>query len=372
MSWLTRGKPRTKYDRFKTYEHERVQQRFDSVLPAVYSKVEQALTVDTCRVIIYKKARFGLPCSCNKTENFDQTLDVGQELGNKIDTAPVRYKGTNNGGMFGGAKSSLPLDELGDEVSGEAQNVMDHADVLSGSEDGEYSLKPDAGINQNCGICYRQGVQPGYSSTGFLYNVCTHHHVKELSGFTLNQSMLPSRFECVRNERESYVEFSTLIPKFFKGCRYSVRDNAKVLDAWPRPKVVYEGEEFDLTLKVLNELRGKSVGIRVWGREHFTHLVLLFDQGLPPINGNLSEEASVLSYEEELTVGNLTVVLPPNVGQLEPEDILSVPFKNYILKIIDAAKKRTAKNEQWEWVCICRALQRKEYQFGIDKGYDVK
>lgn len=368
MSWLDRGKPRTQFDRFKTYEHERVQQRLNSVLPAVMSKVEQALAVDTTRVIVYKRARFGLPCSCNKSENFDQDLDAGHENNLKDKGKPVTFKTTNNGGMFGGARSSITLDDMDDDST----NVMDHADILSGTEDEEYTLTPDAGGNINCGICYRQQVQPGYSATGFSYVVCTHHHVKDMTGFTLDQSTAPSSFRAVRKGADNFVEFSALIPKYFKTARYSVRNNEHVMEAWPRPKVVIDGKEHDLTLSALDNVRGREVRIRVWGQEQFTHLVMIFDQGLPPINGNISEEASVLSYEEELTVGSLTIVLPARVGQLEPGDILSIPFKNYILKIIDAPKKRTAKNEQWEWVCICRALQRKEYQFGIDKGYDVR
>lgn len=363
MSWITRGKSKTVFDRYKTYEHERVQKRLESILPAVDSKVEQALEVNSALVILYKQAKFGLPCSCNIKEYHAQDID---DESVEHDNNRVSYRGSNNGGMFGMASSSFSLDDIEPSTA----NAMDHADILAGGTgDDSYTLGLEDGQNVNCGICFRSGVVPGFQATGFQYVALTHHHIHSMEGYTIDQSTNPSSFSRVK---VGYVDFKILVPKYFKTCKYSVRDNTDVLPAWPRPRIVSEDGEVDLTLANLNTYRGKEVRIRVTGHERFTHCVMFFDQGLPPIKGNLSEEASILSYDEELTVGSLTVVLPHRVGQINPGDIISVPFKNYVLKVSDAPKKRTAKNHQWEWVCMCRAVQRREPIYQIDKGYEIR
>lgn len=363
MSWITRGKSKTHFDRYKTYEHDRVQKRLESILPAVDSKVEQALAVNSAHVIIYKQAKFGLPCSCNVKEYHAQDIDdESMEQSN----SRVTYRGSNNGGMFGMASSTFSLDDIEPSTA----NAMDHADILAGNVgDDTYVLGNQDGQNVNCGICFRSGVVPGFQATGFQYLALTHHHIDQMEGYSIDQTTNPSSFARVR---DGYVDFKLLIPRYFKSGKYSVRDNTDVLPAWPRPKIIADGQELDLTKANLDQFRGKQVIIRVRGHERFTHVVMFFDQGLPPINGNLSAEANILQYDEELTVGSLTVVLPHRVGQLNPGDILSIPFKNYVLKISDVPKTRTAKNHQWEYVCMCRAVQRREPIYQIDKGFDIR
>ena len=360
MSWIKDGRSRTTFDRYKTYEHERVQKRLDSVIPAVNSKVMQALEVNSALCLVYKRLKFGVTCSCRGVEHFEQEdhgfgIADGSSLG--------KLHGTNLGGMFGGMSAAVSLDDVG---AGTA-NVLDNADILAGGMDVDY--REDGLGTVNCGVCYRTGVLPALSAVGRLYNVCAHPHVVEQSGYTLDQTVKPAQFNRVRDD--GYVDFDHFIPLYFKGGEFSVRDNERVLKAFPRPEIVVGDSVLPLTIANMQKYKGKHVKIRVRGHETFTHLVLVFDQGLPPIKGNLSEEANILSYDEELTVGNLTVVLPYTVGQLNPQDMIVVPFKNYVLKIIDANKKRTAKNEQWEWVCVCRAVQRKEVDFNLNKGYQI-
>ncbi len=367
MSWIDRGKSKTHFDRYKTYEHERVQKRLESILPAVDSKVEQALAVNSALVIIYKQTKFGLPCSCNIKEHHEQDFELDSAADTQENPNGISYRGSNLGGMFGMGSNTISLDD----VEAGTANAMDHADILSGADgNDEYVLGNEDGQNVNCGICFRTGVQPGFSATGFQYAVLTHHHVRELSEASLDQTTNPSSF--VMHSERSYVDFKFLIPKFFKSAKYGVRDNTELLPAWPRPKIVTDSGQLDLTKSNLDQFRGKEVTIRITGHERFTHLSIFFDQGLPPINGNLSEEQNILNYDEELTVGSLTVVLPHRVGKINPGDILSIPFKKYVLRVSDAPKKRTAKNHQWEWVCQCRAIQKREPIYQIDKGYDIK
>ncbi|AYD80007.1 hypothetical protein HOU32_gp202 [Dickeya phage vB_DsoM_JA11] len=372
MSWLTGGKTRNTYKRHKTYEHERVQKRLDSVIEVVQSKVEQALSVDSTKVIIFKKAKFGLVCSCNKVENdADDFLEGGlksvmgesdgEARGNGIDIKPMGNT------MFGGkGKGAIALDDMFDV--GNAHAVIDAADMLS--DGGDTDDRWNAGNVVNCGICYRQGFQPGFQATGYIYNVMTHHHVQKLSGYTKDQSTAPTTFRLER--KKGYVDFDTLIPKYFKTAKYSIRVNDRVLE--PRNKLfaVINGTETELNLALLSKYKGQHITVRVKNIDAFTHALLIFDLGVDDINGNISEEQNILNYDQELTVGNITVVLPARSGMIEPEDILVLPFKRYVLKVTEAPKKRTAKNQSWEWVVTTRPVQRKELQYNINKGYELR
>lgn len=371
MSWLTGGKQRNTYSRHKTYEHERVQKRLDSVIEVVQSKVEQALSVDSTKVIIFKKAKFGLVCSCNRVENsFDDLLEGGMKSvmeesdgearGNGIEVKPIGNT------MFGGkSRGAIALDDM---IPSNAHAVLDAADMLSDGEDEDQRW--DGGNNANCGICYRQGFQPGFQSTGYVYNVMTHHHIQKLSGYHLDQSTAPTTFRLER--KRGYVDFDTLIPKYFKKAKFSIRVNEVVLPPSNKLLAVINGTETALSMALLNKYKGQHITIRVKDIEAFTHALLIFDLGVADINGNISEEANILNYDQELTVGNITVVLPARSGMIEPEDILVLPFKRYVLKVTEAPKKRTAKNQSWEWVVTTRPVQRKELQYNINKGYDLR
>ncbi|UAW53002.1 hypothetical protein pEaSNUABM23_00220 [Erwinia phage pEa_SNUABM_23] len=369
MSWIERGKQRNKYDRHKTYETERVQKRLNSIQEVVKSKVEQALAVDATDIVIFKKAKMGLTCSCNKVENdiFDNQDGALKSLGRESSSMDGGVKiGTVSKGMFGGGRQVVTLDDIDDGMNA----AMDAADLMGIDTGEEFDVKWDGGNVANCGICYRQGVVPGFVSTGYIYNVVTHHHIQNASGYTLDQSTSPATFR--QQRKDSYVDFDQLIPKYFTQATYSVRLNESMLPAFPRPMLVLNGVEVELTAANLEPWRGKHVTLRVKGVEAFTHCTLVFDLGVPPVKGNISEEANVLNYDQELTVGNITVVLPARSGPLEPEDILVLPFKNYVLKVMEAPKKRTARNEQWEWVCTTRPVQRKEVAYNIFNGFKIR
>lgn len=371
MSWINSGKSRTSYKRHKTYEGERVQKRLDSVIEVVQSKVEQALAVDSTKVIIFKKAKFGLVCSCNRVENdFEDLLEGGiksvvRENDGESRGAGVSIKSSGST-MFGGkGKGAIALDDM---ISSGAQATLDAADMMS--DGGEEDIRYDGGNNVNCGICYRQGVQPGYQSTGYIYNVMTHHHTQKLSGYNEDQSTAPTTFKAVK--KGAYVDFETLVPKYFKSAKYSIRINEVVLPPSVKLFAVINGKETALTLDLLNKKKGQNIIVRVKDVEVFTHAILIFDLGVADVNCNISEEQNALNYDQELTVGNITVVLPARVGMIEPEDILVLPFKRYVLKVTEAPKKRDSKNRSWEWVVTTRPVQRKELQYNINKGFDLR
>lgn len=366
MSWIKRGKA-TPYNRFKTYEGERVQKRLDSVIPAVQSKVEQALAVDATRCIIYKKAKFGLVCSCNRVDNLPGDTAGGlKSLGRQSDIhqRDVQIVPANRTMFGGGSTQAVSLDE----INPAERSMIDAVDLAT--DGGEFDTRWDGGNVVNCGICYRQGVQPGFTSVGYQYVVMTHHHVVKFEGYSLDQSVAPLLFRQVR--KNGFVDFDVTIPKYFKSAIYSVRENDRVYGADVRPMAVINGQQTELTMALLDQHRGHNIIIRVAGVETFTHCVIIFDQGVQPVLCNISEEANVLNYDQELTVGNLTVVLPARVGMIEPEDILVLPDRNYVLKVMEVPKKRDSRQRAWEWVATTRPVQRKEIQFNINKGYLVR
>ena len=367
MSWVKRGR-NTTYDRYKTYEGERVQKRLNSVLPAVQSKVEQALAVDATRCIVYKKAKFGLVCSCNRIENMPGDSAIGgmKSLGRESDRHQRNVEiAPSNRTMFGGGRTqAVSLDEI--NAGGKA--MIDAVDLMTDGE--EFDDRYDAGNVVNCGICYRQGVQPGFAAVGLQYVVMSHHHVVKYEGYHLDTSVAPLLFR--QTTKKGYVRFDVTIPKYFKSVKYSVRNNDQVYGAEIRPWAYINKQRTELTMDVLDKHRGQNILIELSGVETFTHCTMIFDQGVAAINCNISEEANVLNYDQELTIGNITVVLPARVGMIEPEDILVLPDRNYVLKVMEAPKKRTSRQQAWEWVATTRPVQRKEVQFNIDKGYIIR
>lgn len=368
MSWVNRGKPRTPYKTYKTYEGERVQKRLDSVIEVVQSKVEQALAVDATRCIIYKRAKFGLVCSCNRVDNtaFDDQIGAMKSVARESDAQSAGVSiAPSARTMFGGGRpTAVPLDEI--NPAGKA--LIDAADAMTTGE--EFDTRWDGGNVVNCGICYRQGVQPGFAAVGFQYVVMSHHHVRGIEGYTLDQSVAPAAFRQV--VKQGFVDFDVTVPKFFRSATYSVRSNDKVFGAGTRPMAVINGQTTELTMDILDKHRGQNIIIRVCNVEIFTHCVFIFDLGVSGVNCNISEEANTLNYDQELTIGNITVVLPAKVGMIEPEDLLVLPDRRYVLKVTEVPKKRTAHQQAWEWVCTTRPVQRKELQYNIEKGYLIR
>ena len=366
MSWIKRGK-NVPFTRYKTFEGERVQRRLDSVIPAVQSKVEQALAVDATRCIVYKKAKFGLVCSCNRVDNLPGDTAGGLKSVSResdIHQRNVEIVPANRTMFGGGSSSAVSLDD----INPAERAMIDAVDLAT--DGGEFDTRWDGGNVVNCGICYRQGVQPGFAAVGYQYVVMTHHHVLGFKGYSLDTSVAPLLFRQVR--KEGYVDFDVTVPKYFKSVKYSIRENARLYGAEHRPMAVINGQQTELTMALLDLHRGQNIIIRVNKVETFTHCVMIFDQGVQAVNCNISEEANVLNYDQELTVGNLTVVLPASVGMIEPEDILVLPDRNYVLKVMEAPKKRNSRQQAWEWVATTRPVQRKEVQFNIDKGYIVR
>lgn len=366
MSWIDRGKRKLDYKTFKTFETERVQKRFDSILPVVQSKVEQALSIDSTFVIVYKAAKMGLTCSCNAIDNTLEGVIPGLEKGLATQgsdniTASIEQSAQT---MFGGKSAAISLDDIG----GSSDMLLHGADLMASGED--FDPNHYGGNNVNCGICFGQGLQPGYQPMGHQYMVLAHHHVVQCEGYHIDWSSQPCSF--TRVVEKGFVEFETAVPKFFQKARFGIRANEDLLPAYHQLMVMVSNVPVPISLELLNKFRGQKILIRVYGVELFSHVSIVFDLGVEAIRANVSEEQNILNYDQELTVGNLTVILPARLGSIGPEDLIIVPARNYVLKVIEAPKKRTATGHMWEWVLTTRVLQRSEFAFGIHKGVEIR
>ena len=365
MGWLESGRGRVRNTNAKNSETKRVQKRLDSVMDPMRAKVVNSLQVDSTPAIVFKRTKTGLPCSCNKYDN-DIDSDVIGSMRTVTDVAnqPQFEVFSSNNKMLGGIGQLLGSTQ----ADRKSTSIVELADMQADVTE-EYSPTAIAGNNVNCCICYNCGIQPAFQPVGWHYNVLTHHHIKAASGYEINPGNQPATLEA-RGE-DAVVKFSMIVPKYFKDVKYSVRNNGTLLPADVYLHVENGDELTMLTMGYLNANRGKEIDVYVCDVPVFTHVSLLFDLGVEPVMVNLSEEQNVLNYDQELTVGDLTVVMQSNVGQIKSEDLIILPEKNYVLKVNNAPKKRTAKNEQWEWALTSRPAQRKEGINSIFKGYKI-
>lgn len=361
MSWIDSGRRRTRLEKAKNSETERVQKRIDSVLDPLRSRIANSLSVESTPAVVFRRTKVGLPCSCTKIEK-DDIHDVEGAVEHS-DLNQLRIKPVGNGGMFGGGGGLTSFE--GTEKGSGTSNILDLADL---SSEDMYDPTITAGNNANCGICYNQGFVPSFQAVNWHVITLTHHHAQDLSGYEFNTSNQPLTMERVSDD--AVAVFKAVVPKWFKTAQYSVRNNGKLLPADTRVFALDKSTLVPITKAFLDKNKGQEISIAVCA-ECFTHIVLMFDLGLNPLLVNLSEEQNVLNYDQELTVGDLTLIMTSNVGNIQSEDIVVLPEKNYVILVNSAPKRRTAKGDTWEWSVTGRPAQKKEYMYNMLKGYKI-
>lgn len=345
--------------RFRNSLTTQVQARMDSVMEAHQDKVKNSLAVESLECIVYRRSKIGLPCSCTMIEA-DSEIDAISAAGEE-DRRHSRADDVIefDGGMFGGENSFEQDIDSTVEVELGAISSM-HSDA--GYE--EHAL---GGNQVNCPICYREGYVPAYQPVGFSLCVLTEKHICAMRGYTEEQTQ-PCTMRKV--DADGYADFEISVPKYFNRAVIALRNNTELLPLASLPSLVVKGKEVPLTKAALSDHRGSRVRLRV--RTDFTHMTCLFDLGANPIMCNVSEETDVLDYDKDLTVANLSIVLPHSVGSLQPLDILVIPKRNYVLMISDTPRKRNAKGVTWEWVVQTRTVQRKEMMYNVHKGHVIR
>lgn len=394
MSTMFKGK-RLKQTGWRNSETARVQKRVDSVIDSHRARVNNSLAVESIVAHIYKRARVGAPCSCCVvlTDNSDSDRPINAEtvIAPREDTRQENSVGivdNGMGGLFGsedlGGSSiaEMEFDQPQYKTAHKGVREIELASVEnplgtfsgqtdnSAEDDGLYQEHALGGNTINCPICYRQGYVPAYQPIGYNYQVMTVGNELTYHGYRIAVEEQPHVFERVTDD--GYVDFALTVPRFFKDCTWSIRTyDGELLPASEIPVALEGSNEIPLSLVVLDSYRGQRVRIRSRCAA-FSHLIVHFNLGARDILCSVSEETSVLDYDKELTVANLTIVLPHYVGTLNPEDLIVLPSRNYVLMVTDTPKKRTSKDQTLEWVVQTRTIQRKEMFYTIHKGYKLR
>lgn len=347
--------------RFRNSLTTQVQARMDSVMEAHQDRVKNSLAVESLECIVYRRSKIGLPCSCTMIEA-DNDMDAISAAGRE-DTRQQRSDDVIefDGGMFGGENS------FEQEIDSDSTVEIEVGALSSMHEHSGYEEHAMGGNQVNCPICYREGYTPAYQPVGFSLCVLTEKHVVKSLGYTEEQTQ-PVTLKKI--DADGFVDFEISVPKYFKRAVIAVRNNTELLSLRELPSAIIGGKEVPLTNDALNQCRGSRIGLRV--RTSFTHVTCLFDLGANPIMCNVSEETDVLDYDKDLTVANLSIVLPHTVGSIQPLDILVIPKRNYVLMVSDTPRKRNAKGVTWEWVVQTRTVQRKEMIYNLHKGHVIR
>lgn len=357
MSWLTNAKS-TRRRKAGNFTHEAANKRLQEALPVFQDKVKNALNVDSVEVIIYKSLDTGKPCMCRVTLG-DAVTTKDQEQ--NPDDYGIEIDNTDMFGEMPYESDSVVL-EAGDLLSGRETDVHD-------DDDDEIFNRP-IDNSPKCGICYRTGFTPPFEAVGFSFYSFDATDLEDTFGYFYSQSDVPTKM--IRSSDEiadtAFVKFEVAIPRYFQQCKVAIRDNLQFLPALPYVKV---GEKFvELELSHLDSARGDYIDVYV-REEEFTHITFLFSLGANPIHANLSEEANGVDFMTMNTIGNMQVVLPHNIGWIKPHDVIHVPSRNLVLKVTDAPRKTTSKQQTWEWNVSTRVLQPNEDLHILTKGRDL-
>ena len=367
-----RGNIRQKH--WRNSHTNEVQKRIDSVLDPFRDRINNSLKVDSLEIIIYKRVRLGLPCSCSIYEdegivNLGDSPSIAQQVltpSNKGRYADVEIKDVGTG-MFGGKSNTIAVnDRIQPKVRSIELSMMvpeqTASSMLEEHADNGLDSSP-LGNNENCGICLMQGVVPSYVPVGYTQFMFTHHHVEHASGYNLNRGFHPYLFEQFLDK--GFVRFELNVPKHWTEVEYSIRNNLTMTSYH------FYKDGALLTKAMLDAHRGKTIKLEVRAPS-FTHAVISFNLGSNPIMANMSDEQNVINYDQELTVGDLNLVFPVSVGMMNPEDYIYIKKRNYVVKLNAVTKKRTANGQFWEWSVGSRTVQRKDAAFNIHRGFKLR
>ncbi len=310
-----------------------------------------ALGVDYFEVQLYQHILSTVVCTCKQTElpithNQELPPNVVNPNSSTDDIIRIDYMRP----LFGTRSESLTnLDEESAlEISLDDDEIID--------DDGE-PIKTSENLfsaNPNCGICYRTGYIPGYVLYGFDRKVLTTHSLSNTYGYHINKSTAPHTFN-KQDEREGFVEFELTIPKYFKRVKYSVRNNMDILF----DEELYNSNGQPLTVQDLRFYAGRKFIIRVLAMD-FTHAVLEFDLGVSTTHANIAMMSKNLDWSMIDTLGNMNVILPMTIQEVQAQDFIYVPTRNQVLKVTDTPFLRTARDKTLDWSCNTRICQPQE------------
>ncbi len=344
------------------------QKRLDEVIPAFLDRIANSLAVDSTEASIYwlnsiprtgaAAASRGTRCSCS----------AGPQLHQLDTTAPLTPP------HFGEPRTATTINTqaflFGDERPGDPNPNplgIDPTRTDLGMEPRDPDpRRPSPGAvwgagSVDCGICYRTGSVPALVSVNSAQLVLLPTQLTASSGYTLDRSTFPHTLVS-SGAWNSYVQWEILVPKYWKRCYYSVRNNTVVL---PQPTLhttlLQPGPQrmVPLTATRLRQASGTTLTLQVQCVEQFTHVVLEFDYGLPTIV-NVAAETLSLDYTMLDTLGSLQIIVPSSVAMMRPQDLIFLRRRGIGIKVTDVSKLMSSRRKTLEWQVTGRILQPSE------------
>jgi len=348
----------------KNYISEQADLRLREAVDPYRAQGLQALGVDSFAVHYFYKSRGTTTCTCKQTEVTEHSLSASGmptmllnpsavgETEIAIDYARPLFGNQNENGDSDEETGAdeFAIDDVDNPEDGAENPVIDN--LLSSSPD--------------CGICYRTGYVPGYNLYGHERLVLTTHQVTSTYGYHLERNTAPHTFNKL-DVRAGNVRFTLTVPKYFKSAELSIRNNVEHL---PGESIYDPATGLAVTLADLRYYGGSEVEIEVRAAR-FTHLVVTFDLGSDVIRSNLAQMSRTLDWTMFSTIGNLQIILPMTIPEVQAEDLVWVPQRRMALKITDVTYLRTANEQNLDWAVTTRVLQPQESLKYISRGQKI-
>lgn len=366
---IKRGTKTIKRRHAKNFINEQAQRRLDEVVEPFNKQVENSVSVDAVEIDYYQiQQKVGIPCTCEETAVDLNRFEDDSNIAPVIPTRDSDNSGMNirmqDDGLFGDSMAERIFDDEGDrtfDVSGGSTSFQEME-----AEGDDFAEGLMGGGSINCGICYRTGLQPGYKAYGKQRFLFTNHNIGNMKGYFVNTTEAPHTMERHHVDQDGFVGFELTVPKYFVHATYSIRDNlANIASAR-----LYHPDGNVITAQDFRLHAGHTIMVCV-KEPRFTHVVVEFKLDVPPLLANISPETMALDYGRLVTIGDISVVLPPYLSQVENGDILVIKKRNLALKVRDKERKITASSRQIGWRASTRVLQPTEPLRNIADGFKL-
>lgn len=370
---IKRGTNTIRREHARNYTHEHAQKRLDETVAPFNQQVMNSLAVDAVEIDYYQiQLKVGIPCTCEKTaiepmmyEQSDTNIAPVIPMRDS-DMSGVKIQHQDND-IFGDsiAEKMYNDDEVVIDVSGDRTTAFQELAMVDDPEQ-EYADGVLGGGSVNCGVCYRTGFQPAFKAYGKQRYLFTNYQIEQIQGYFVNTTKAPHTMEQHDAGVPGFVMFKTVVPKYFKTVTISIRDNLIHLAAERILRT--DGEQ--MRAEDIRQYAGRELAFLVKAN-CFTHVVVEFELDVPPLLANISGEVAALDYERLVTIGDINVILPPSLAEVENGDILILKKRNLALKVRDKDRKITADKRRLEWSVSTRVLQPTEAPRNIASGFKL-
>ena len=343
----------------KNYIGKEADARLQEVIQPIQQQGLNALNVDWVSAEYFQLLPSNMACTCR------QVQVTRQEQEAKVATNPTMRSALEveidwKRPSFG-TRNETP--QHGDDFTEDDLTIVDDDNTENTDAIGTSSHLFTA--TEDCGICFRSGVVPGYTS----YNrqrvlLCT-HHIEDLDGYHLEKHRQPNVMSPVMDD--AFVEFQITVPKYFNSVRCGLWQNKELVVKPASSYLQLGASKAPVSLWGLKNYAGKTVTLRVVNEE-FTHLVLDFDLGLPPVHVNFAQMSKSTDWTMLDTLGQINIILPMTIAQVSSADVVYVPSRKQTFKVTDVTYLQTARNAKLDWSAQTRIVQPNEALHNLRKG----